>query len=194
MANLEIVNAPDEVVLAVFERVDFVDFVEERGELCAVEPEPGVIIARERALECGVFFFNRGERGIDFNGDVVLLGVFHNKTPAGSLAEEEDVFRVVENRLIDERAFSVGDQFFPPLDKTVVGVFEKNEAEDDVFILGRLDGSAQLVCGLPKCFFNAFCLNLFLCHSYGKHTREHLKRKKKRSRKTRGNAPLSFKL
>ena len=69
------IDPADGVLLLVLDGVDVVDGIDEGGELAAIEPEAGEVVVGQGTLERGVALLDGGEGGVDFDGDVALLGL-----------------------------------------------------------------------------------------------------------------------
>ncbi len=110
----------------------------------------------QRTLERGIALFDCSQGRVDLDRDIVLLGVLLNLAPAGSLRQGEDVFHGVKLHHIGVLLLTLRHQLRPTLLKLVRNELQEDQAQDDVFIFGRLDAAPQPVCGIPQGLFEAF--------------------------------------
>lgn len=122
------------------------------------------------------------QRGVDSHTDVGLLGLGADGFPAGLRRHPEGVDHRVVVPLLQrlgvvggvrqvELAGLVGEgglQFIAALVERIADVFQENQPEDDVLVLGGIHARAQLVCGGPECLFKVLVqLGFFLsCFGY----------------------------
>ena len=131
------IDPSDEVVLWVLQGVNLVDFVEEGGQLGAVESQTGIVVAGKCPLQCGIVLLHRGECLVYLDGNVVLLGILHDVVPSACLVQIEHIFGIVKHRLVGKCLLSLGYQLIAPLRKTVVSVFQEYEAQHHMFVFRR---------------------------------------------------------
>lgn len=122
-----------------------------------VEGGAGVVLG-EDAFEAPVVPFD-GEHGvIEEFADAGLVGAGLELEPAGFARDPEDVFGLVfvgvfgvGAGVVAGAGFEAGAHFF----EGVGDVFEEDEAEDDVFVLGGVHIIAEFIGGEPEFGFEA---------------------------------------
>ena len=124
--------------------------VDELAEAQGVERGAGVVL-REHVLEHGVVALDAGHGVVDQPADGRLSRLRLQMRPPCLLRNPEDVLGPVLVRVLRIGAFGPF-RFQPgvPLLEGVGDVLEEDEAEDDVFVLGRVHAAAQGVGHAPQ--------------------------------------------
>ena len=120
-----------------------------------------VVVVWQRAFQSGVRFFDCIEGGVNLQRNVILLCVLHDVAPAACGGKIKDVVLGVESDDVYEFFAVLLRNHSALCLKFVACEFQEEQAEDDVLVLGRLDGAAQLVRRLPQRLFHG---GAFLCH------------------------------
>jgi len=161
LAEEVFVDAAENVARAAFlvAEADGADEVDELAEAALIEGFTGVVLG-EDALEGGILFFD-GEHGVvEELADAGLLGGGLQLRPAGGFGNPEDVFGGVFVTVFGV-SVRLGGESGVALLEGVRNVFEEDEAEDDVLVVGGVHIAAQLVGGLPKSLFEAKIRTVF---------------------------------
>jgi hypothetical protein len=167
------VYAPDDILGLVGHSVDVVDGVEKGGEFADIEIEAGEIVVGQGTLEGGVVLFHEGEGGVNPDGEISLLGILEQVGPAGLLGQVENIFHGIELHHIHEVLLTLVYKFRPAGDELIGYKLEKDQAKHDMLVLGRLDGTAQLIGGIPERLLKA----LGILGSRSRSGRTHIKTK-----------------
>ena len=131
------------------------DEVDELAESLRVERGAGVVL-RQHVLEHGVVALDRGHGIVDQPADGGLPGLCLEMRPPRLRRHPEDVLRAVLVRVLrigPVRPF--GFQTDVPFLEGIGDVFQEDEAEDHVLVLGRVHAAAQGVRHAPKLGFVA---------------------------------------
>ena len=169
LAQKELVDTTDDVVLLVFERVELVNLVEQGGKLGAVESEITVIVGRQSAIELLVRLLDVGKCVVYNLEDIVLLGVLHDIRPTTFCRDIEHVVLSVELHHVSIVIAVLLTNLLMLLVEMVAGIFQEDKTQHHMLVFGRLHRSAHLVARLPQSFLHAFgrfCLCCFFCHCF----------------------------
>ena len=95
------VNPADNVIFCIA-GVDLVDFIQQRRQLCRVDVEPRIVVIRQSTLQRGIGLFNRIQRSVNFQSNIILLGVLHDIGPPTDLRQKEYIVLGIESDIVQE--------------------------------------------------------------------------------------------
>ena len=136
-------------MLAILERVDLIDLVQECRELGLIESETGVVVGGEGTFEGFILSLHLSECRIDLDGDIGLLGMLHQIAPAAMLGEVEDIRSCIKDCFIYMLLLALSYELSPALDKAVIGILEEYKTQHHVLVLRGLYRAAQFIGRLP---------------------------------------------
>ena len=129
--------------------LDVADEVDELAEPLLVEGGAGVVFG-QHLLERRVVALDAGHGDVDELADGRLARLGLQMRPAGLRRHPEDVLGDVFVAVLGCLGAPFGQNRRMALLEGVGDVFQKDEAQDDVLVLGRVHAAAQGVCHAPK--------------------------------------------
>lgn len=142
--------AEDVAGVAVLLHADIREEVDHVTEAALVELGAGERF-REDALQARILLFDREHGAVDDLADLGRVGGVRDALPAGFLRHEKDVLLRVGVRILFE-SLALRHELVPPRVEPVGEVFQEDEAEDDVFVLGGVQIAAENAGGVPYLF------------------------------------------
>ena len=136
-------------MLAILERVDLIDLVQECRELGLIESQTGVVVGREGTFEGFIHSLHLSECRIDLDGDIGLLGMLHQIAPAAMLGEVEDIRSRVKGCFVYIPFLALSYELRSALDEAVIGILEEYKTQDHMLVLRGLYRAAQFIGRLP---------------------------------------------
>ena len=133
--------------------VDVIDGINQRRQLGRIQPQAGEVVIRQGTGQRRVVLLNIVQRRINFDGDVVLLGMLQHIRPATLLRQIEHVVLRVEIHHIHKVSAVLLGNLRPLNLKLIADEFQEDQAQDNMLVLGRFNTATQLVSGVPKGLF-----------------------------------------
>ena len=140
--------------------VDIIDGIDQRRELGGIQPQAGEVVIRQGTGQGRVVLLNMVQRRINFDGDIVLLGVLQDIRPATLLWQIEHVVLGVEIHHIDKVSAVLLGYLRLLNCKLVADKFQEDQTQDNVLVLRGFNTATQLIGGVPESFFKAFLCGL----------------------------------
>ena len=159
------VNAANQVVFLILEGINLANHIEQARQFGAVESQTRIIVAGQGSPQGGIILLDLRQSRIDFDGNVVLLGILNQIVPAADFVQIENIPGIIEHRLIHKGRLAVGNQLITSLYKAVVCIFEEYQTQHHMFVLRRLHRPPQFVGRFPQSLLDTFLFQLFLCHA-----------------------------
>ena len=140
--------------------INVINCVDQRRELGGIQPQAGEVVIRQGTGQRRVVLLNMVQSRINFDGDIVLLGVLQDIRPATLLWQIEHVVLGVEIHHIDKVSAVLLRYLLLLHFKLVADKFQEDQTQDNVLILRRFNTATQLIGGVPEGFFEAFLCGL----------------------------------
>ena len=110
-------------MLLVFLRIYRAYHIQQAGQFGMVQSQPRIIIAGQSSFQRRVVFLHLRQSRINFDSNVVLLGILHQVIPTADFIQIEDVLGIIEHRLVYKQFLAISNQLIPPFHKTVERIF-----------------------------------------------------------------------